>query len=80
MIGLAAACCTTAAFVPQLLRSVRTRRLDDISLGMYVVMVTGNGLWLTYGFFRRDLPLVLANGVTLTFTLTILVLKLRSGR
>ena len=79
VLGLAAAACTTLAYVPQVVRSWRTRATRDISLGMFLVMTTGVLLWLVYGLLIRDLPLVLANGVTLLLSLTILVLKIRHG-
>ncbi|HVP40045.1 MAG TPA: SemiSWEET transporter [Candidatus Saccharimonadales bacterium] len=79
LLGLAAAACTTLAFVPQAARSWRTGSTRDISLGMFVVMTTGVLLWLVYGLLIRDLPLVLANGATFLLSLSILVLKIRKG-
>lgn len=46
---------------------------------MFLLMATGIILWLVYGAILRDLPLVLANGVTLGLAATILVFKLRFG-
>jgi MtN3 and saliva related transmembrane protein len=79
LIGLAAACCTTLAYAPQAIKTWRTRQTRDISLGMFVLMVTGVALWLIYGLLIGDLPLILANLVTLSLSGTILVLKLRHG-
>ncbi len=78
-IGLVAASCTTLAFLPQVVRSWRTRHTRDISLAMSVVMTTGIALWLVYGWMIGDVPLILANTVTLVFSATLLVLKLRHG-
>ncbi len=78
-VGLLAAACTTAAFLPQVLHSLRTRDTRGISLAMYVVFTTGIALWLAYGVLLRDLPIVLANGVTLLLCLAVLTLKLRHG-
>ncbi|WP_371818977.1 SemiSWEET transporter [Roseococcus sp. SDR] len=78
-IGLAAACCTTLAFVPQVVKTWRTRSTADVSLGMFVLMVVGMSAWLAYGLLIGDLPLILANAVTLTLASVILVLKLRHG-
>lgn len=77
LIGLAAATLTTIAFVPQVARAWRTRSTHDISLPMFVVLAAGIALWLVYGAMIRDLPLVLANLVTLILVLMILFLKLR---
>jgi len=78
-LGLLAAACTTAAFVPQVVRAARTRRTRDISLGMYAVLCLGLFLWLVYGLILRDLPLIAANAVSLTLALWVLILKLRHG-
>lgn len=79
VIGLLAACCTTLAFVPQVVKTWRTRSTADVSLGMFVLMVLGMSAWLTYGLLIGDLPLILANAVTLSLASVILVLKLRHG-
>lgn len=77
ILGLAAATLTTVAFLPQVIKTWRTRQTRDISLGMFSVLCFGICLWLLYGFLRDDLPLILANAVTLALAGTILVLKLK---
>jgi MtN3 and saliva related transmembrane protein len=77
--GYVAAACTTGAFVPQVLRVWRTRSTHDISLKMFLVLVTGVILWIVYGFSRSDIPVIAANSVTLILTGTILYFKLRHG-
>ena len=44
---------------------------------MYTVLTTGIFLWLLYGIFIRDLPVILANAVTLIFTTTILFMIIK---
>ena len=77
ILGLAAATLTTAAFLPQVIKTWRTRQTRDISLGMFLILCLGICLWLVYGILRDDLPLILANAVTLALAGTILVLKLK---
>jgi MtN3 and saliva related transmembrane protein len=79
IVGLLAAICTTVSFVPQVLKAWRTRSTADISVGMFVLMVVGLSLWLFYGAMLGDLPLILANFVTLCLAGVILLLKLRFG-
>jgi MtN3 and saliva related transmembrane protein len=79
LIGLLAAFCTTIAFLPQVIRSWRTRSTADLSLSMFLIFTTGIALWLVYGLFMHDLPLIAANGVTLVLSGTILWFKLRHG-
>ena len=77
ILGLAAAALTTAAFLPQMIKTWRTRQTRDISLGMFSVLCLGICLWLLYGFLRGDLPLVIGNAITLVLAGTILVFKLK---
>jgi len=78
-IGLSAASLTTISFLPQAYRSLRTHDTRGISLGMYALFTRGIALWLIYGILIHDLPVTLANGVTLVLTLAVLALKLRYG-
>ena len=79
LIGLGAAFCTTVAFLPQVIRTWRTRSTRDLSLPMFLIFTTGILLWLIYGLATRDIPLILANGVTFVLSGTILFFKLRHG-
>ena len=79
LIGLAAAFCTTAAFLPQVIQTWRSRSTRDLSLPMFSVMTTGVFLWLVYGLIIGDVPLIAANGVTFVLSGTILYFKLRYG-
>jgi MtN3 and saliva related transmembrane protein len=76
-IGIAAAILTTTAFAPQAIQAWRTRSTRDVSLTMFSLMVTGVVLWLVYGILIDDLPLILANAVTLMLAGSILVAKIR---
>jgi len=74
-----AATLTTAAFVPQALKTLRSRDTRAISLGMYVVFAIGLCFWLAYGIVLGSWPMILSNVVTLVLALLILALKLRHG-
>jgi len=79
ILGLLAATLTTIAFVPQVVKTWRTRSTHDISLGMFSLLAAGVFAWLLYGLLIGDLPLVLANGVTFVLASTILYFKIRNG-
>jgi MtN3 and saliva related transmembrane protein len=79
LLGLLAASCSTFAFLPQVIKTWQTRSTKDISLGMFLVLVAGIVLWLIYGLMIRDIPLIVANVVTLLFAGIILCFKLRYG-
>jgi MtN3 and saliva related transmembrane protein len=79
VIGLGAAFCTTIAFLPQAIKTWRTRSTKDISLAMFLIFSIGIALWLVYGLLQHDIPLIAANGITLVLALTILGFKIRHG-
>lgn len=77
IIGLMAAACTTISFLPQAIKVIRTRNTKDLSLPMYVILTTGVFLWLVYGIFIVDWPIIVANSITIIFCLIILGMKLK---
>jgi MtN3 and saliva related transmembrane protein len=79
-LGFVAAFCTTAAFVPQLIRVVRLRSAREISLPTFLMFSIGVFLWLLYGLSIGSKPVIASNSVTLVLSVSILVLKLRYGR
>ena len=76
-VGFLAAICTTASFIPQALKVYKTRKADDISLGMFLLMSAGVALWDIYGFMIGALPVVVANTITLVLSIYILSMKLK---
>jgi MtN3 and saliva related transmembrane protein len=77
IIGLSAAFCTTISFLPQAVKTIRTKDTASISLSMYALFTFGTLLWFLYGLFSNNLPVYVANGVTLIFALIILGYKLK---
>jgi MtN3 and saliva related transmembrane protein len=78
-VGVAAGLCSMASFVPQILKILRERHAESVSLRMYVVTVTGFSLWIGFGVLQGSWPIWASNAVNLTLAATILALKLRYG-
>lgn len=78
-IGLAAGTLTTIAFLPQVIKTWRSKSAQDISLTMFSTFCTGVFLWMIYGISVGDLPIFVTNVVTFVLAFTILVFKLRYG-
>jgi MtN3 and saliva related transmembrane protein len=76
-LGTAAAIISTASFVPQVWQTFKTRDVSGISLGMYSVFTVGVSCWLVYGLLLGAWPIIIANAITLTLAVSILVMKLR---
>ncbi len=78
-LGYIAATLTTAAFVPQAIKTLRSRDTRALSLGMYLIFTVGIAFWLGYGLALGSWPIILSNSFTLVLAGIILVLKLRHG-
>jgi MtN3 and saliva related transmembrane protein len=77
VLGLAAGALTTAAFLPQVIKTWKSRSAKDLSLGMFSLFCLGVLLWLVYGLMVMDIPVIAANLVTLMLASTLLFFKLR---
>jgi MtN3 and saliva related transmembrane protein len=77
LIGLLAGGLTTIAFLPQVIKTWRTKSTKDISMGMLLMFISGLFLWLVYGLYLGALPVIVANFVTILLNLPILWCKLK---
>ena len=77
LIGTVAAILTTASFFPQAWHTFRTRDVSGISLGMFSLLTLGVGMWTAYGILLQTWPIIIANTITFTLALMILLMKLR---
>jgi len=77
IIGLIAGVLTTAAFVPQVYKTWKSKSAEGLSLTMYLVFFIGIILWLVYGIHIHSLAMILANTVTGFLALLLIIFKLR---
>lgn len=80
LLGYLAGTLTTAALIPQVWRTFRTKDVSGISLRMYVVFTSGIAVWLAYGVLLGETPMMLANSVSLVLACAVLAMKLKYGR
>lgn len=76
-LGLVAGSLTTLAYFPQVVKTWRSRSADGMSWSMLIILCIGICLWLVYGIYAHDMPLILANLFTLIFSSAILGAKIR---
>ncbi len=79
MFGVAAGLCSMASFVPQIMKILREKSAEGLSLRMYAVTTVGFICWTAYGALSGSWPVTLANAVCLCLVVTILALRLRFG-
>ena len=76
IIGLAAAFFTTVANVPQAVKTMRNKSTAGISAITYSALTLGLLLWVAYGIYKQDLPIILSNSIAAVLCATILTIKL----
>ncbi|MFY0688607.1 MAG: SemiSWEET family sugar transporter [Cyclobacteriaceae bacterium] len=79
LIGYIAASCTTFSFLPQAIKTWKTKSAKDLSLGMFLLFVIGVLMWLIYGYLLMSWPMLFANTITLVLAGSILYYKLKFG-
>lgn len=77
ILGLVAGALTTVSFVPQVVKTWKTRSAKDVSVWMFTLLCAGIFFWIIYGFLIRSLPVILTNIVTLILASIVLALKVR---
>lgn len=78
IVGVGAAILTTASFVPQAVKVVRTRETAAISLAMYALFTAGIALWGVYGVMTWQWAIIIANAITFVLAATILAIKVKA--
>ena len=76
IFGYIAAILTTAAFLPQLIKTLKTKKADDVSLITLIMFIIGVLCWIVYGYKISSIPILLANLITLILNLLILISKI----
>jgi MtN3 and saliva related transmembrane protein len=81
-LAFAAGALTSMGYIPQIVKGLKTRRMDDVSLLMPAVLGTGMFMWLIYGLAREDPAIVVANvvGSSLTALLVAMIVRYRKSQ
>jgi MtN3 and saliva related transmembrane protein len=77
ILGLLAASLTTIAYVPQVVKTWKSKSSKDLSLKMLLAFCVGVCLWLLYGILEKDTPIIVANSITLLLACTLLFFKFK---
>ena len=76
-LGFVAGLLTVGSFLPQVIRSWRTRQTRDLSLGMFALLTTASALWVVYGALTDDWPVILTNSGMVALNGALAVAKVR---
>jgi len=77
IVGIIASVSTAVSSLPQLIKLWREKKAENVSLGMFAVLVLGLGVWVWYGILRKDWIIIIANGFSFLINLTTFILSVR---
>jgi MtN3 and saliva related transmembrane protein len=77
IIGIAAGVLTASSLIPQVIKTLREKKAEDVSLAMLFVLQAGLILWILYGIKREDLPIIATNSFSLLVNITMVILRIR---
>jgi len=79
-IGILATIFAVSSTIPQILKALRTKKTDDVSIWLVIVLITGLGLWVVYGIVKNDFVLIGGNSIAVLLNSILLVLKIKYSR
>jgi MtN3 and saliva related transmembrane protein len=77
IIGLGAGICTSLSLLPQLIKLLKEKKAEDLSLFYLIILFVGIGLWIWYGILREDVPIIATNGFSLLLNGIVIVLGIK---
>lgn len=77
VIGIVAGICTSTSLIPQVVKTVKEKKAEDVSLGMLLVLGAGIILWIVYGMKKNDIPIIATNAFSLLVNITMIVLGIK---
>lgn len=80
VIGIFATFLTVWSTVPQIRKSLRTKKTDDVSKWLIISLITGLSLWVLYGVMKEDMVITVANTIGVSLNVLLLILKLRYSK
>lgn len=80
VVGLFAGICTASSLLPQLIKTIKEKKADEISKLMLFVLMTGVATWVVYGVLRKDLPIIITNSFSLFLNVLMIILRVKYGK
>lgn len=80
VIGIIAGIFTSASLLPQLIKIIKEKKVEELSIGMFASLMVGLLLWIYYGILRKDMPLIVTNGFSVFLNFFILFFRFKYRR
>jgi MtN3 and saliva related transmembrane protein len=80
LIGILATIFAVSSTVPQIIKGIKTRKMDDVSVWLIMTLIIGLSLWVVYGISKSDVVIAGGNSVGVSLNVILLVLKIKYSR
>lgn len=80
IIGIVAGILTATSLIPQLVKILKEKKADDVSPLMLIILLVGLGLWATYGFMKKDWPIIITNCFSFLLNLVVLFCRYKYAK
>lgn len=77
LIGIGAGILTSVSMLPQLIKTFKEKKAEDLSLVMILALISGIGCWIWYGILRNDLPIIITNCFSLLLNIILLIFRIK---
>ena len=77
IIGIVAGVLTSSSIIPQLVKTIKTKEVADLSIYIFIILIAGNSLWGYYGILLKDIPLIATSIFSVVLNITMLILKIK---
>ena len=80
LIGIFATIFAVSSTVPQIIKGIKTRKMDDVSVWLIMALIAGLSLWVTYGIAKNDVVIAGGNSIGMLLNVILLILKMKYSR
>ena len=79
-VGIIAGIFTAASLMPQLIKTFKTKKAEQLSLGMLIILMCGLAVWIYYGILRKDVPIIATNAFSFLLNIILMILRAKYKR
>jgi MtN3 and saliva related transmembrane protein len=76
-VGIGAGVLTAFSMLPQLIKIIKEKKAEEISIVMVIVLIAGLSLWIAYGVLKEDWPLIITNSFSVLVNILLLVFRIK---
>ena len=77
VIGIVAGVFTSISLLPQLIKIIKEKKVEELSMSMFISLLIGSSLWVYYGILRKDMPIIVTNGFSVLQNIFILFFRFK---